>query len=213
MGPPGSGKGTQTDMLAEKLKIPAISTGELLRLEVKHRTKIGKIIKRNMDSGRMVPDKLVREVMEKRLKEHDTSRGFILDGFPRHSRQTRDLAEILAEMGEQVKDVAVFYVYISAAEVRRRLSRRRVCYFCGRTYHLDVNPPKKKNICDFCGHRIERRKDDQPKAIFRRLRNFHRENDPLLDYFSRQNPVFRINGEQAIKKVQADILKDLRRLK
>ncbi|MDD5527857.1 MAG: nucleoside monophosphate kinase [Patescibacteria group bacterium] len=210
MGPPGSGKGTQTDMLAERLKIPAISAGELLRLEMKNKTKIGEAIRKGMDRGTLAPDKMVREIMEKRLKKSDTKNGFILDGFPRHYKQTRDLEEILSEFHESEKNVSVFYIYISPAEARRRLGKRRVCIACGRTYHLDINPPKKKGICDNCGHQIERRKDDEPSAVNRRLRNFHRENDPLLDYFSAQNILFRINGEQGIAKVQQDILKDIK---
>jgi adenylate kinase len=209
MGPPGSGKGTQTDQLAKHLKIPAISVGELLRLEIKRHSKIGKAIKKKMDSGRLVPDKIIREVMEKRLTQPDTKNGFILDGFPRHYKQIRDLEEILNEFHEEEKRVLVFYIYLSNAESKKRLGRRRVCYFCGRTYHLDINPPKKQGICDDCGHHLERRKDDAPAAIARRLRNFHRENDPLLDYFSQRNILFRINGEQKIIKVKEDILKDL----
>lgn len=208
MGPPGSGKGTQTDMLAEHLKIPAISAGEILRLEMKNKSGLGETIRKKMDSGRLVPDEIIREVMEKRLKKSDTKKGFILDGFPRHKKQIKILEEVLAALpGEE--DVWVFYIQISHNEVRKRLGQRRVCFNCGRTYHLGINPPKKKGICDTCGHPVERRKDDEPKAISRRLKSFHGENDPLLDYFSSKGVLFRINGEQDIKKVQADILKDL----
>lgn len=208
MGPPGSGKGTQTDMLAKRLKIPALSTGELLRMEVKRKTKIGESVRKNMDYGRLVSDVITRKVMEKRLKKADIKNGFILDGFPRHKKQIKDLEEILAGIPGE-KDVSVFYIQISSEEVRKRLGKRRVCFNCGRTYHLDITPPKKKGICDACGHKIEPRKDDEPKAISRRLSNFHEENNPLLDYFSSKNILFRINGEQDIKKVQADISRDL----
>jgi adenylate kinase len=210
MGPPGSGKGTQTDLLAERLKIPAISTGELLRLEMKNKTKIGESIRQRMDSGRMIDDKIVRQIMEKRLQNPDTKNGFILDGFPRHAKQILDLEEILKEFHKEDKDVLVFFIYISAREVRRRLGHRRVCYNCGRTYHLDFTPPKKKGVCDSCGYKLERRKDDEPKFITHRLEIFHKDNDPMLNYFSSHNNLFRINGEQPIEKVQKDILKDLR---
>ena len=213
LGPPGSGKGTQTDLLARRLKIPAISAGELLRMEMKNKTKIGKVAKKIMEQGILVPDKLVRQVMEKRLSRPDTKNGFILDGFPRHYKQVRDLEEILAELHKGEKDMLAFYIYISPLEVRRRLGKRRVCYFCGQTYNLELNPPKKKGICDNCGHHLERRKDDEPSTITRRLRNFHRENDPLFDYFSARNILCRINGEQSIAGVQKDILKVLQRLK
>jgi adenylate kinase len=211
MGPPGSGKGTQTDMLAKRLKIPAISTGELLRLELKNNTEVGKSIRKKMDSGRMVPDKIIKEIMEKRLAEPDTNKGFILDGYPRHKKQIKDLEEILQELHEEEKHISVFYIYVSSQESRKRLGKRRVCYACGATYHLDINPPKKNNVCDVCGHKIERRKDDEPKAVSRRLRNFHSENDPLLDHFSTLKILFRINGEQDIAKVQKDILADLKK--
>ena len=209
LGPPGSGKGTQTDMLALHLKIPAISAGELLRLEMKNKSKIGETIRQNMNSGRLVPDKIIREVIEKRLKKQDTKNGFILDGFPRHYQQVNDLEEILKEVHEAEKDVLVFYIQITPQEVRSRLGKRRVCFNCGRTYHLAINPPKKKGICDACGHPVERRKDDEPSAISRRLKSFHKENDPMLDYFSTRNKVYWIDGKQDINKVQKDILKDL----
>jgi adenylate kinase len=209
MGPPGSGKGTQTDLLAKHLQIPAISAGELLRLEMKRHTKIGESIRKKMDSGILVPDGLVREVMEKRLVQPDTKDGFILDGFPRHFKQIHDLQEIIEEFHADKKNIRVFYIYLSAAESKKRLGKRRVCMFCGDTYHLAINPPKKRGVCDDCGHKLERRKDDEPSAIARRLRNFHKENDPLIDYFSKQGILYRIKGEQKIKKVQADILKDL----
>jgi adenylate kinase len=208
MGPPGSGKGTQTDMLAERLKIPAVSAGEILRMETKDKSNLGVAIREKMDSGRLVPDEIIREVMEKRLKKSDTKNGFILDGFPRHKKQIKILEEILASLSGE-KKVLVFYIQISNHEVRQRLGQRRVCFNCGSTYHLAINPPKKKGICDTCGHPVERRKDDEPKAISRRLKDFHSENDPLLDYFSSKGILFRINGEQEIKKVQADILRDL----
>jgi adenylate kinase len=213
MGPPGSGKGTQTDLLSKHLKIPAISAGELLRLEMKRHTKIGEAIREKMDSGILVSDELVRGVMEKRLAKPDTKNGFILDGFPRHFPQIHDLEEIIARLHADKKNIRVFYIYLSAAESRKRLGKRRVCFYCGDTYHLDINPPKKKGICDDCGHKLERRKDDEPSAIARRLSNFHKENDPLIDYFSTKNILYRIKGEQKIEKVQADILKDLNRTK
>jgi adenylate kinase len=210
MGPPGSGKGTQTVLLAERLKIPTISAGSLLRTEIKNKTKIGLAIKKNMDAGRLVSDKEVREVMEKRLKKPDTKNGFILDGFPRHAKQIKDLEEILQEFHEGERDILVFYIHISSKEIRKRLSHRRVCPDCSQTYHLEINPPKKKGVCDSCAGRLEKRKDDEPKSISRRLKIFHKDNDPMLDYFSLQNNLFRINGEQGIAKVQKDILKDLK---
>jgi adenylate kinase len=164
-----------------------------------------------MDSGRMVADETVKEITEKRLAEPDTKKGFILDGYPRHKKQIKDLEEIFQKLHQEEKDISVFYIYVSSQESRKRLGKRRVCYSCGSTYHLEINPPKKKNICDACGHKIERRKDDEPKAVSRRLRNFHSENDPLLDHFSARKILFRINGEQDIKKVQKDILADLKK--
>ncbi len=211
MGPPGSGKGTQTDILAKHLKIPAISVGELLRLEVKRRTKVGREVKTKMESGLMLPDKLIRKLMEKRLLLPDTKKGFILDGYPRRYRQIRDLEGLIKEFPGAEKNLLVFYIYISDAELKKRLSRRRVCYFCGRTYHLDINPPAKPGICDNCGHKIERRRDDDPAAITRRLRIFHRDSDPMIDYFSARNNLFRINGLQKISQVQKDILNDLKK--
>ena len=211
MGPPGSGKGTQASLLAKRLKIPTISTGQLLRQEIKRKTSLGKFIAERIDFGQMVPDETVRKIMEKRLQHPDTKHGFILDGFPRRYEQIRDLEEILQEFHNEENNFFVIYIQVSARELRQRLGRRRVCSSCGHTYHLDINPPKVRGICDICGHPVERRKDDEPAFISRRLKIFHKENDPLLDYFSIRNVLFRINGEQGIAKVQAEILKDLKR--
>jgi adenylate kinase len=211
MGPPGSGKGTQTDLLSEYLKIPAVSTGELLRLEMKHHTKIGEAVRKNMDAGILVSDEVVKKVMEKRLAKDDTKNGFILDGFPRHLKQIDDLKGIIKEFHADKKDLLVFYIYLYPAETKKRLGRRRVCNICGRTYHLDINPPQVKGICDDCGSKLDHRKDDEPEAVARRLRNFHQENDPLIDYFSQQGVLYRIDGKQSIEKVQKDILKDLKK--
>jgi adenylate kinase len=204
MGPPGSGKGTQTDMLAKKLRIPAISPGELLRQEVKKNTKIGREIKDILSSGVFVNNKIVEKLLEKRLVEKDAQKGIIFDGFPRNYKQTSYLEKKFDNFDKRRYNAWAVYIDISDKEAKKRLTARRVC-FCGATYHLITKPPKKKGICDECGRHIEQRLDDRPNIVTKRLKIFHKENNPLLKFFIKKKMVIIVNGEKDIK----DIFKDL----
>ncbi|MFA5248065.1 MAG: nucleoside monophosphate kinase [Patescibacteria group bacterium] len=206
IGPPGSGKGTQTDMLAEKLEIPAVSPGELLRQEVKNKTIIGRKIEKILASGKFVENDIVEELLKKRLAKKDAKSGVIFDGFPRNFAQMSFLEKKLENSGKNKNKILVVYIHISDKEAKKRLSRRRVC-FCGATYHLDYNPPKKKDICDVCGKRLMHRADDKPDVVTRRLKLFHKENDPIMKHFVKEKILVKINGEQTIDKIQKDILK------
>jgi adenylate kinase len=210
LGPPGSGKGTQTDLLAPKLKLPAVSPGELLRSEAARRISLSKKEKKIMEQGGMVDNKIVGKLLDRRLGKTDARRGVIFDGFPRNLAQTDYLEKKFSGFDPERYDLRVFYIHIGDREIKRRLSSRRVC-LCGATYHLLYNPPKKKDICDVCGRILKARPDDRLPAIDRRLKIFHRENNPLLNYFSSRKVLYRINGEQPIARVQADILKVLKR--
>lgn len=204
-GPPGSGKGTQADMLAKKFKIPRISTGDLLRDEIKRKTKIGKEVEKILAKGRLVADNVTEKILFKRIKGKDAGEGFILDGFPRNIKQQNNLMRAIGKKG---KGLAVL-VDVSDKEVKARLGGRRMCV-CGATYHLKYNPPKKKNICDLCAGKLFIREDDKPAVISDRLKLYYKEIAPVLKYWERAEKLVEINGEQSIKAVQEDILKELK---
>jgi len=198
IGPPGSGKGTQSDFLAWKLKLPAVSPGELLRVEVKNKTSLGRKIAKIMAGGGMVANKLTEEVLEKRLNKKDTKNGVIFDGFPRNFQQFEYLEEKLANFNKKIYNIWAIYIHISDAEAKKRLSLRRVC-LCGESYHLAYNPPRKTGICNLCGLKLVHRPDDKPTVVVKRLKLFHKENDKIIKYFMKRKMLLKINGEQSIK--------------
>lgn len=209
LGPPGSGKGTQADLLAKTLQIPSISPGELLRQEVENKTVIGRKAEKIMASGSLVDNSIVEQVLLKRLKKKDADKGVIFDGFPRNYAQMSFLEKELNNFDKKKVSVQALYIDISDKEAKKRLSRRRVC-ICGATYHLDYNPSKKKNVCDVCGKKLMHRADDKPAVVTKRLKLFHKENDPILKHFAREKILMKINGERPIEKIQADILRKLK---
>jgi len=207
-GPPGSGKGTQAGLLAKKMKLPVISTGDLFRAEIKNRTEIGNHVKKILSSGKLVSDKMVYKVLDRRLSKKDTGKGFILDGFPRNKKQldyVNKKIKSIASEGDRVNSVLVD---VSDKEVESRISGRRICA-CGATYHIIYNPPKTKDICDKCGFKIKIRKDDKPAVVRKRLKLYHKEISPVLAFWKKEKKIIVINGEQSIKKVFKDIVKKI----
>lgn len=202
LGPPGSGKGTQSDVLGEKLKLPVISPGELLRYEEEKNTKLGKSVEKKINQGKLVSSDIIEKLVEKRLKKNDARNGFILDGYPRRLEQLVWLEKKLAKFEDKV--IMVFYVKVSNKEVKARISGRRVCG-CGAAYHLKYNPPKKKNRCDICGRELEIRDDDIPAIITDRLKTFHHHSKPMLSYYKKKGYLFTIDGEQSIQKIEKSI--------
>ena len=209
LGPPGSGKGTQSDMLGKELKLPVISPGELLRHEEERHTKLGKMVEKKIDQGKLVSDEIIEKLIDKRIKNKDASRGFILDGYPRRLEQLLWLEKKIAKFSE--KSVIAFYVKVSNTEVKERIGGRRVCD-CGAAYHLKYNPPKKKDICDHCGHELEIRHDDTPDIIKDRLKTFHHYNKPMLNYYKKKGYLYVIDGEQDIHKIEKNIINSARKL-
>jgi adenylate kinase len=201
-GPPGSGKGTQADMLGLKLKLPVISVGELLRREQVN-TKLGHEIKALMDKGKMVPNKIAEAMVEKFLKKSETKNGVIFDGYPREKAQQDFLIKLIGE-----KNIRAILIKVSDAEVKKRLSGRRVCA-CGASYHLKFNPPKKKEICDLCGKKLLIRGDDTPATINKRLKLFRQDTVPIIDYWRQRGKLIQVDGERGIEEIQRDILKKL----
>ncbi len=203
LGPPGSGKGTQASLLSENLDIPTISTGNLFRSEVENKTKLGKELNVIMNTGSLVSDEITNEILDNRLEEDDTDNGFILDGYPRNDSQLEYLKRKFDNF-EDIKNIFVIYINVSDDEVKKRITRRRMCS-CGETYHLDYKRPAEPNKCDVCGKKLYVRDDDQEDVVEKRLEKFHHENDFLIDFFTEKEILFKIDGERSIEEIQEDI--------
>ena len=193
LGPPGAGKGTQAAELAKELSIPAISTGNIIRAAIKDNTPVGIIAKGFIDKGELVPDETVVSLVEERLKADDCKNGYILDGFPRTIAQ----AEIMVEKGIEVDKV----VNIELADdiIVERLSGRRVCLKCGAAYHVKYNPPKEEGICSVCGDKLVVRDDDKKEVIENRLSVYHKQTEPLIDFYENLGKLKSISGENDVK--------------
>ena len=203
LGAPGAGKGTQAEMLAERLGIPTISTGNMLREAMANGSELGKQVKQAMDEGRLVADELVLSIVAERTAKPDCKNGFILDGVPRTLAQ----AKALDEMG--VKLDHVVSLEIDDAVIEGRMTGRRVCPKCGASFHITANPPKKDNTCDLCGAELIIRKDDAPETVKSRLVVYHQSTEVLKDYNAAQGKLRLIEGDQSIEGAFKDILKAL----
>ena len=203
LGAPGAGKGTQAEMLAAKLQIPTISTGNMLREAMANGSELGKQVKQAMDEGRLVADELVLGIVKERTAKPDCQNGFILDGVPRTLAQ----AEALDAMGVRLDHVVS--LEIDDAVIEGRMTGRRVCPKCGASFHITANPPKKENTCDLCGAELIIRKDDAPETVKSRLVVYHQSTEVLKDYYAAQNKLRLIEGNQSIEGAFQDILKAL----
>lgn len=195
LGAPGAGKGTQAEVVSEKLAIPAISTGNIIRAALKEQTEMGIKAKDYIEKGQLVPDDVVIGIIKERLAENDCANGFILDGFPRTIPQ----AEALDQMGVQIDKVVD--IDVSDGEIVHRLSGRRVCESCGATYHLDYNKPKAEGTCDACAGALIQRKDDSPETVQQRLAVYHEQTKPLEDYYRAQGKLSVVSGEGEIEEI------------
>ncbi|MCD1293489.1 adenylate kinase [Methanocella sp. CWC-04] len=202
-GPPGAGKGTQAKFLSEEYNIPHISTGDILRENVKNGTELGKKAKTYMDKGELVPDKLLIDLIKERLERPDTRKGFLLDGFPRTIPQAKALDVILDEINKKLD--AVINIDVGTNELVRRLSGRRICKKCGASYHLMFNPSKTKDLCDLCGGELYQRDDDKEAAIKNRLEVYKNQTEPVLDYYKGQDLLIDVDGEKEIEDVTSEI--------
>jgi adenylate kinase len=202
-GPPGAGKGTQAERLREDFQVPFISTGEMLRSNVKEGTELGQEAKKYMDAGDLVPDELIVAMVAERLQEEDARDGFILDGFPRTIEQAKALDKQLAELGRRV--TAALLIDVPDEEVIRRLSGRRVCVKAGHNYHIEFDPPKHDDVCDQDGSRLVQRDDDKPEVIKNRLRVYHENTEPLIEYYDEQGVMRRIDGTRPAAEVHDHI--------
>lgn len=188
-GPPGAGKGTQAKLMSEHYKVPHISTGDILRNNVKENTILGKKAKEYMDKGELVPDELLIDMISDSLKKPEAKNGFILDGYPRTIPQAESLSKIIKNI-----DLAI-YLETSKDIIVKRLSGRRVCKKCGRNYHLINMPPKKDMICDDCGAELYQREDDKEKTIINRLNVYLKQSTPVLDYYKKSGKLKTVNSD------------------
>lgn len=202
LGPPGSGKGTQAKMIAEKYGVVHISTGDILRENVRGGTDLGKEAKTYMDAGKLVPDELLINIIKDRLAKPDVAGGYMLDGYPRTTPQAEAMDKILPELGQKI-DVVV-NIDVPDDELVKRLGGRRMCQ-CGVSYHLKFNPPKKEGICDVCGGELYHRGDDKEEAILNRLEVYKTQTQPLIDYYNTAGIIASINGAGEISEIFDEI--------
>ncbi len=203
IGPPGAGKGTQADRLQDDFRIPFISTGDMLRQNVKDGTELGKRAKQYMDAGGLVPDEVIVAMVADRLHRPDAEDGFILDGFPRTVAQAQALDQQMKAAGRHI--TAALLVDVPDEEIIKRISGRRVCVKSGHTYHVEFDPPKNDSVCDEDGSRLVQRDDDKPEVVRNRLEVYSEKTAPLIDYYDDQGLMRRVDGTRSPAEVHDHI--------
>jgi len=206
LGPQGAGKGTQAEKLSELLEIPTVSVGKLFRAEIERETGLGRAIAKYVEAGERVPPDMTDQIIGERLSEEDTADGVIMDGYPRTQDQIAQLDKVFAAAGRKVTHV--LYLTVPDDVSVRRLAGRRVCsnLKCEENYHVDFNPPKKDpDYCDKCGSPLIQRSDDTVDAIKKRLELYHRDTEPIVDYYRRQGLLHEIDGNRPIDVIEKDI--------
>ena len=203
LGAPGAGKGTQAEVISKKYSIPAISTGNIIREALNQGTTLGIQAKIYLDQGMLVPDEIVNEIIRARLNQEDCKDGFILDGFPR----TLPQAAALEKFGIDIDKV--INIEISDDTIIKRISGRRVCLKCGATYHTVYNPPEMAGVCGKCGAELVQRNDDCPETVLARLKVFHKETEPLKDYYTKSGKLRIVQGQEDVADTTALTLEAL----
>jgi adenylate kinases len=204
LGAPGAGKGTQAKKVAKKYNIPHISTGDIFRANIKEGTELGKRAKEYMDKGELVPDDITIGMLLDRIHKADCKNGFVLDGFPRTIPQAKSLSEALSKLNEKI-DYAI-NIDVPDDSIITRMSGRRACLSCGSTYHIKYSAPKKENICDNCGSELVIRDDDKPETVKKRLDVYHKQTQPLIDYYDNENILANVDGTKDMEEVFLDIV-------
>ena len=197
LGAPGAGKGTQAEKISDRLSIPVISTGNIIRESMKNGTEMGSKAKSYVDAGKLVPDEVVIGIIRERLAAEDCANGFILDGFPRTIPQ----AEALDNMGIEID--TVLSIDVEDEKIVARMSGRRVCLDCGATYHLEYKKPQQDGICDFCGKELVLRKDDAPETVLDRLHVYHEQTEPLKEFYAAKGKLRSVKGCEEVKDTTA----------
>ncbi|MEU1036127.1 adenylate kinase [Streptomyces mirabilis] len=210
VGPPGAGKGTQAVRLAEKLRVPHISTGDLFRANISQQTELGKLAKSYIDAGNLVPDEVTIAMVKDRIEQPDAEGGFLLDGFPRNVQQAEALDQLLETEG--IKLDAVLVLEVPEDEVVKRIAGRRICRNdSSHVFHVTYNPPKKEGVCDVCGGELYQREDDSEETVRTRLEVYHTQTEPIIAYYKAQGLVVTISSLGPVDKITQRALKALKR--
>ena len=207
LGPPGAGKGTQAVRLVEKYGVPQISTGDIFRKNIKEGTELGKKAQEYTNSGRLVPDELVVDLVADRLQQEDCANGYLLDGFPRTIAQAEAFDKFLEEHSQKLDAVINFEVGYEA--LMERLTGRRLCKDCGASYHIKNMPPKKEGVCDKCGGELIQRKDDTRETAEKRIEVYEESTAPLIDYYKASGALKNFNAEKDPKEVFKEIVAEI----
>ncbi|MGW2821734.1 adenylate kinase [Streptomyces sp. NPDC001443] len=210
VGPPGAGKGTQATLLAAKLGVPHISTGDLFRANISQQTELGKLAKSYMDAGNLVPDEVTIGMAKDRMEQPDAENGFLLDGFPRNVSQAEALDEVLNTEG--IKLDAVLDLEVPEAEVVKRIAGRRVCRNKSEhVFHVEYKPSAKEGVCDVCGGELYQRDDDSEDTVRKRLEVYHTQTEPIIDYYKAQGLVVTISSLGPVEEITKRALEALKR--
>jgi len=202
LGPPGAGKGTQANMMVDTYGVPQVSTGDMLRAAIASGSELGKKVQSYVTSGGLVPDELVISVLLKRIEEPDCLKGFILDGFPRTVGQAQELDRALSKIGGVTGVIAIT---VPDEDLIERLTGRRTCKVCSATVHIKFSPPKKDGFCDKCGGELLQRKDDTKEVIVNRLKVYHDQTSPLIEYYGSRRLLHKVEGTGKIEMIFSKI--------
>lgn len=206
LGPPGAGKGTLAALLKENLKVAHISTGDILREEMKNNTRLGLEAKQYIENGKLVPDEVVTKLIESKLKSNGVgNQGFMLDGFPRTIQQAKDLDRILKDLKQPLD--YVLYLESTLSVIIQRLTGRRVCRNCGALFHMTNKPPRKNGVCNSCGGVLYQRADDNEETIRTRMDVYLQNTTPIIDYYEDQGKLRKVNADKNAEEVQAVLMK------
>lgn len=206
MGPPGSGKGTQAKRIQQELSLPHISTGDILRENIRNETELGCQVKEYVDQGKYAPDELIIDVLLDRVSEDDAAKGYLLDGFPRNLAQ----AEALEQKLDPKDRLIVIYLDVSDDAVIKRISGRLSCPECGAVYNKYFQPPASENVCDRCGHGLAQRADDTESVVSERLKVYHQQTQPLVEFYKKKGVLVSIDGEQNPEKITEAVRRSLK---
>lgn len=209
LGPPGAGKGTQAKLISEKLGVPHISTGDILREAVRNDSPLGRQAKAIMDRGELVPDQLLVDIIVERLSRTDCANGFLLDGYPRNISQSQTLEKVCAEHAIWDK-VRALEIIVPDEEIVDRLKNRRSCPSCGAVYNVVSNPPKRAETCDSCSAKLQLRDDDREETVRQRLNVYHERTEPVVGYFAERDKHIVVKGEGSPEDIFAAIMEKLR---
>lgn len=207
LGPQGAGKGTQASRIEAELGVPKISTGDMLRTARQANSELGQLAASYLDRGALVPDQVMIDLIQTRLRAPDAQKGFVLDGFPRTESQADALNAMLERRATPL--TAVLLLEVADEELHRRLGGRLVCESCGQVYHRIERPPLQEGICDLCGGVLKSRSDDTPEAIAKRLALYHQETAPLVQYYAQRGLLRRVDGHGTVEQVNERVLRAL----